>query len=241
MSVFFVFDYFKVKKYKTLPLSLPQGFTVTAHTGCEGTKENSMEFLEKALSTNAEIIEFDIRFDKNGNPVLSHDAPRGGEVELAQAFEIISKIPGVKVNVDIKETTALYKIEKCAIEYGVLDRIFFTGVNDEFVDDVKKQTENVSYFLNVKVNRRKAKDSVYLKEICDKVKKSGAIGINFKYTGATKELVDCFRKEGLLVSIWTVDGEKTMHEILMLSPDNITTRKPVKLRQIINERNLRSK
>lgn len=241
MSVFSVFDCLKVKKYRTLPLSLPQNFTATAHTGCEGTEENSLEFFEKALSMDVEIIEFDIRFDKDGNPVLSHDAPKGGEIVLAQAFELISKKPGVRVNVDIKETTALDKIEKCAIEYGVLDRIFFTGVNDEFVDDVRKQTKNISYFLNVKVNKSKARNSAYLKEICDKVKKSGAIGINFKYTGATKELVSYFRNEGLLVSIWTVDAEKAMHEMLMLSPDNITTRKPVKLRQIINERESRSK
>ena len=94
----------------------------------------------------------------------------------------------------------------------------------------------MEYYLNVNVNKRKAKSSDYLREICDKVKQSGAIGINFKYTGATRELVEYFHNEGLLVSIWTVDKEKAMHEILSLSPDNITTRNPVKLREIINGR-----
>lgn len=236
MSAFLINDYLKVKEYKNLPLSLPRGFTVTAHTGCEGTEENSLNFLEKALSLDVEIIEFDVSFDENENPVLAHDTPKGGEVELSQAFDLISKHPNVRVNVDIKETTALDKIEKCAEEYGVLDQIFFTGVKDEFLDAVKEQTENVEYYLNVNVNKRKAKSSDYLREICDKVKQSGAIGINFKYTGATRELVEYFHNEGLLVSIWTVDKEKAMHEILSLSPDNITTRNPVKLREIINGR-----
>ncbi len=235
MSVFLIGDYLKLKQYRNTPLELPDGFTVTAHTGCEGTEENSLEFLQKALNLGVEVIEFDVSFDADGKPVLAHDTPKGGEVELSQAFSVISANPDVKVNVDIKETTALDKIEEYALEYGVLDQIFFTGVNDDFVKAVQEQTENIPYYLNVSVKKRKATDAAYLKEICDKVKESGAVGINFNYKGATKELVDYFHNEGLLVSIWTVDGESDMHRILTFAPDNITTRNPVKLKAVIEQ------
>lgn len=235
VSAFLISDYLKLKQYKNTPLSLPEGFTVTAHTGCEGTEENSIEFLNKAVGLGVEIIEFDISFDAEGNPVLAHDKPKGGEVSLEEAFRIVKENPQINVNVDIKETTALDKIEKCAVEQGVLEQIFFTGVKDEFVQAVQEQTENIPYYLNVNVNKRKAADNSYLKEICNKVKESGAIGINFNYKNATKELVDYFHNEGLLVSIWTVDSEKDMHKILTFAPDNITTRNPLKLKEVISE------
>ena len=233
MSVFFIRDYIKLKEYKGMPLSLPDDFTVTAHTGCEGTEENSLEYLNEAVKLGVEVIEFDVSFDGEQNPVLAHDEPKGGEVTLEEAFAVVKANPHIRVNVDIKETTALDKIEKCAVEQGVLEQIFFTGVNDDFVQAVKEQTENIPYYLNVSVDKRKASDEAYLKEICDKVKESGAVGINFNYKGATKELVDYFHKEGLLVSIWTVDRELDMHKILTFAPDNITTRNPVKLMEAI--------
>jgi glycerophosphoryl diester phosphodiesterase len=65
------------------------------------------------------------------------------------------------------------------------------------------------------------------------VKNAGAMGINFKYTSASKELVDVFHENGLLVSIWTVDDENNMYKILSFGPDNITTRNPDKLAKII--------
>lgn len=225
----------KLREYKAVPLSLPDGFTVTAHTGCEGTRDNSLEYLNKAVKLGVGVIEFDISFDGEQNPVLSHDAPKGGEVTLEEAFKIVKANPQIKVNVDIKETTALDKIEKCAVEQGILEQIFFTGVKDEFVGAVQEQTENIPYYLNVSVNKRRISNATYLKEICDKVKASGAIGINFNYKSAAKELVDYFHNEGLLVSIWTVDKEKDMHKILAFAPDNITTRNPVKLKSVIEE------
>jgi glycerophosphoryl diester phosphodiesterase len=65
------------------------------------------------------------------------------------------------------------------------------------------------------------------------VKDNGAIGINFNKDSATKELVDTFHNNGLLVSIWTVNEEKDMHKILYFAPDNITTRNPDVLKEIL--------
>ena len=71
--------------------------------------------------------------------------------------------------------------------------------------------------------------------LVEKVKNAGAIGINFKYTGATKELVKVFHENGLLVSIWTVNSKWRMKKILSFAPDNITTRHPDKLSGIVKD------
>ena len=69
--------------------------------------------------------------------------------------------------------------------------------------------------------------------LVEKVKNAGAIGINFNYKSASKELVEVFHENGLSVSIWTVNNEYNMYKILSFGPDNITTRNPDELSKII--------
>ena len=221
------------KKYKNAKLNLPKGFTFTAHTGCMGTKQNSLESMKKGVQSGANIIEFDLRANKNGDLVLSHDEPIGGEITLCEAFALLGSFQNTKANVDIKMTDELEKVYPLAKEDNVQDKIFYTGVNDNFVDAVKTKSPEVSYFLNVKVSKLKNKNRNYLLSLVEKVKNAGAIGINFNYKSASKELVDIFHENELLVSIWTVDNEDNMHKILSFGPDNITTRNPDKLAKII--------
>ena len=224
------------KKYKNAKLNLPEGFTITAHTGCMGTQQNSLDSMKIGKGNGANIVEFDLRCDNNGDLVLSHDEPKGGEIPLNEAFALLSSFENTKANVDIKMTDELEKVYPLAKEYNVADKIFYTGVKDEFVEPVKTKSPEISYFLNVKVSKLKNKNRSYLQSLVEKVKNAGAMGINFKYTSASKELVDTFHENGLLVSIWTVDDENNMYKILSFGPDNITTRNPDKLAKIIKVR-----
>lgn len=220
-----------MKKYN----KLPGNFTITAHTGCMKTKENSLESLRVGAENGADIVEFDLYFAEKGEPVLSHNKPIGGEIPLDEAFEYISKIENIKVNVDVKTCDALEKVYPCAQKYGVENRIFYTGVKDEFVEPVKKGSPEVEYYLNVTVKKSKNTDREYLLSLVEKVKNAGAVGINFNYKSASKELVNIFHENGLLVSIWTVNSKFKMRKILSFAPDNITTRKPDKLREIVKK------
>ena len=224
----------KMNTYKNAELKLPQGFTYTAHTGCEGTKENSLESIEKGYENGADIVEFDLNFDENGNPVLCHDEPKGGEVTLDEAFKKVSEYEKLKVNVDAKSDLYLEKVKPIAEKYGISDRIFFTGIKDEFVENARKT--GVAYYLNVDVENPSKHSEEYLLSLVGKVKAAGAIGINFNKNNASSELVEAFHENGLLVSIWTVDQKAKMYEILMLSPDNITTRNPGKMKMILEEK-----
>ena len=221
------------QKYKNAKLNLPEGFTITAHTGCMGTKQNSLDSMKVGKGNGANIIEFDLRANENGDLVLSHDEPKGGEIPLNEAFSLLSSFENIKANVDIKTTDELEKVYPLAKEYNVADKIFYTGVKDEFVEPVKTKSPEISYFLNVKVSKLKNKNRSYLLSLVEKVKNAGAMGINFNYKNASKELVDVFHENGLLVSIWTVDDENNMYKILSFGPDNITTRNPDKLAKII--------
>lgn len=207
----------------------------TPHTGCINTRDNSLEAIDAGYEFGAGIVEFDLNFDENNTPVLAHDDPKGGEVTLDEAFARVALYNGLQVNVDAKSTAALEKVVELVIKHGILDRIFFTGIEEKDVETVCKDAPEVSYYLNCEVYPARKQTEEYLLSLVKKVKSSGAVGINFNKKNATKELVDCFHENGLLVSIWTVNSKTDLYKILSLSPDNITTRRPDLLKNILDE------
>ncbi len=202
-----------------------KSMTITAHTGCLGTKANSLQSIEKGVEYGAQIIEFDVQYYK-GVPVLSHDEPQGGEIPLEEAFLKVKEYDGLKVNVDIKSVEHIHTVGEVAEKTDVKDRIFFTGINEDFVPAVKKDCSDIEYYLNVKVLPPRKQTNEYLNSLVEKVENCGAIGINFNKKSATKKLVEIFHKNGLLVSIWTVNGYFNIRRIMSYGPDNITTRRP---------------
>lgn len=228
LTVFLVF--MELKKMKT---NLPQNFTYTAHTGCVKTADNSLEAIEEGAKYGANIIEFDLNFLKDGTPVLSHDKPKGNKITLDEAFKKVSEYENLKVNVDVKNVKNLKSVYPLAQKYGLEDRIFYTGIDIDFLEAVKKDSPEVPYYLNVSVEKPRKQTPEYLQSLVKTVKDSGAVGINFNKDHATKELVDTFHENDLLVSIWTVNKKRKMYKILFLGPDNITTRRPDKLEEIL--------
>lgn len=224
--------------YKNQPKSLPTDFTYTAHTGCCGTADNSLEAIKVGIEHGAQIVEFDLYFNTENVAVLSHDKPKGNEVTLDEAFKLISTYENVQVNVDVKLCNDyLHVVYDLAEKYKITKRVFFTGINVEDIETVKKECPTVPYYLNYEVKKENKQTPEYLNDLVKIVKDSGAVGINFNKDSATKDLVDTFHNNDLLVSIWTVNEEKDMYKILYFAPDNITTRNPDILKGILNLNN----
>lgn len=212
---------------------LPENFTVTAHTGCEGTKDNSLESIKAGQKAGADIVEFDLRFDKEGNGILSHDETAEKAVSLDEAFELVASYDKLKVNVDCKTTDNLTDVYRLSEKYGITDRIFYTGIEEKDVPAARAQTPMISYFLNYPAKSLKKRNEKYIRFLISLTKENGAVGINLKYTRCSKKMVKMFHDEGLLVSVWTANSPRVMKKCLSFAPDNITTRYPVTLKQII--------
>ena len=225
-----------IANLKKMPAIIPAGFTVTAHTGCEGTRDNSLQAIEKGAAAGADIVEFDLNFDGNGEPVLAHDKAEADSVTLDEAFRLVAGYESLKVNVDCKTTDNLKAVTSLAEEFGIKDRIFYTGIEEKDVEAVKRDTPEVSYYLNVDIDKSKKNDEAYIRGLIEKVKTLGAVGLNINFGGASRKMVDFFHSEGLLVSVWTVNKEPDMHKVLSLGCDNITTRQPTKLTKIIDSK-----
>lgn len=241
VAVFFTGGYFygrhqKFLAYRADTTPLPTGFTYTAHTGCVDTADNSLESIEKGAENGAKVVEFDLNFTADKKAVLSHDDPKGGEVTLEQAFKKLSEYETLGANVDVKSTANLAEVQALAKKYDLIDRIFYTGVTLEDVETVRRDSPYIRYFLNVNINKGKNKDEDYIASLVKIVSDSGAIGVNFSKKYATAEIVKAFHNAGFLVSIWTADSDYDIYRILSLSPDNITTRRPDKLKRMVSDR-----
>lgn len=216
--------------------ALPEDFTVTAHTGCEDTTDNSLESITVGYEKGADIVEFDLNFTEDGTAVLAHDNAEPNSVTLDEAFDLIAELEGLRVNVDAKSTDNLYAVESLAKKHGVMDRIFYTGIEEQDIEAVKAQTPDITYWLNFKPDVLKTQNREYLESLAQKTAELGAVGINLSHVYCTKELVDVFHENGLLVSIWTVNNKFEMVRAVELGADNITTRQPSILAEIISDK-----
>lgn len=212
---------------------LPDGFTITCHAGSFGTPDNSLESLQTAVDWGADIVEFDVSFRPDGTAVIIHDsAPKMNEgVLLGEALKIVAGVENCRINLDIKSTANLPEVDRLVKEYGLFERVFYTGVFEDWVETVRK-TSSIPYYLNHKITAEEANDSKRALEIIEKTKKLGAIGINSNYKHGTKAFSDIAHKNGLLVSLWTVNKVRDMVRVIEALPDNITTRKPDFLKKI---------
>ena len=211
---------------------MPEDFTVTAHTGSMNTEANSIHCLVAGIEAGADIIEFDINADENGHPVLSHDAPVGGEPLLEDAFRIMTVYKNVRANLDIKNPHILDKVQAIAEEFGLLDRVFFTGIGEESVKYAKEDAPKIKYFLNYSVNPAFNNSQYYCDELVGFVKKYGALGLNIHFSGASKLLADTLHANSLQLSVWTLKHDKDIRNMLDMGVDNITSLRPDKVLKI---------
>lgn len=226
--------YFSLNKSRfTHNANLPEGFTITCHAGSLGTKANTLESLQTAVDWGADIVEFDVSFRPDGTAVIIHDsAPEITQgVLLDDALKIVAGVDKCRINLDIKSTANLPEVDRLVNKHGLFERVFYTGVFEDWVDAVKNSSA-IPYYLNHKITAEEANNCKKALEIIAKTKELGAIGINSHFKHATKEFSDAAHKNGLLVSLWTVNKPKDMVRVIGALPDNITTKKPEILKLI---------
>ncbi len=64
---------------------------------------------------------------------------------------------------------------------------------------------------------------------------TGAIGINCNYKFAGGQLSNLLHgKKGYKLSVWTVDLQRNAKKMLVIKPDNITTKNPEMIKEVIS-------
>ena len=207
---------------------------ITAHSGCEGTPDNSLEHVRCAIASGADAFEIDIHMGENGVLILTHDAPNGSETipTLAEAFELTAAHPSVCVNCDVKEEFLKAPVIALAKEYGLESRIVFTGSYhmDELSDLDKSDAD---WWINIWNGTPEQIDLAY--ENYAKLGEKYRI-LNHHYSLVNDEFAQRAEKAGYYLSAWTVNDEENLRR-MMACPRiiNITTRIPKKALEIRKE------
>lgn len=203
--------------------------TITAHSGAFETEDNSMENIRKVLDENCEIMEVDVTFRPDDTPVIIHkSAPSEEEgILLEEVLTLVANHQNrdILLNLDLKSLNNLPQVDYLLEKNDLKGRAFFTGVFEEWVETVKKNS-SLQYYLNASIEERDKDRKEAVIALAKKVKKLGAIGLNTHYSNVCPILIETFHREGLLVSVWTVNEPQLAREFLAMGVDNLTTRKP---------------
>lgn len=207
--------------------NLPDDFSVTFHAGAMKTKPNSIESIKAALDYGAKVVEFDVSFRPDGTAVIIHNGkPEDDEgVLLEDALAVVATDKECKINLDIKSTANLPEVDKLVKKFGLSERVFYTGVFEDWVETVKN-TSAIPYYLNHNLTKTESYDENLLQELADKIISLGAIGLNSNFSNASAVSTRTMQKNGLLVSLWTANKAADMARVIACRPDNITTKNP---------------
>lgn len=207
---------------------------ITAHTGADGTPDNSLAYVRYALTTNADTLEVDIRPVHDGTLVISHDEAGLDAVPLAEVFSLTAAHPAMKVNCDLKIAGLEERVFRLADTYGLSGRLIYSGTVDAGLYSCSELLRgNVEIYLNVEEyvpdlyrNYRDIPDfelqvAARMTEVCHA---NGIRTINIHQWLVTRRLIEVLAKEGIGVSAWTVNEPAELEWFLRSGVANITTR-----------------
>ena len=221
---------------------------ITAHSGCDGTPDNSMEYIRHALTLAVDAFEVDVRRNDAGELILSHDRTMQEAVRLEEAFLLLKAYPEKKINCDFKQHGLEEDTVRLAMACGVDKQLIFTGsVNAALFRKGKNVYPDVAWYANIECfpeYDEKLKNSVSeaeikenLRELLQHMAGYETAGLNWNYKKAEFIWREA-QNAGIGISVWTVDDPAVQKKWLERDADNITTRKPVQLLNVRAEMTL---
>ena len=213
---------------------------ITAHSGCEGTPDNSLASIEKGIALGADCVEIDIRMDAQGRLWLTHDLPAFFDdlTSLGTAFSLIVK-SGVAVNCDLKEYGALLPVLALADEYGIgPEKLIFSGSVDTALLEKKPDiARRARIFLNSEelvrdLTKTDLPDRIgqtafmlsHTDTVADRLHTLGAEALNVPYKYMPDELILKLRDKNVALSLWTLNEEAALRAFMEKDLLSITTR-----------------
>lgn len=204
---------------------------ITAHSGCDGTADNSYEYLLHAISTEADAFEVDVHRSIDGRFYLSHDSFEDACPDLLTAFELL-KESNKLINCDLKMDGLELDVLSFAREAGVVDQLLFSGSvslstlkENEAVRD--RTLFNITPILpDVIAHYRRGvlgtrDDWVKVIQVC---KEYRIKSINIPFELCTDNVIELLNSNDINISAWTVNDADIAHHLLEKNIYNITTR-----------------
>ena len=193
---------------------------ITAHAGAENTTANTVESLRALSDLGVDAVEMDVRRAPDGRLVLSHNPVETSEgcTLLEEGLAAVAAVPGVKVNIDLKQEGLIREVACFAQEAGMQERILFTGsAGDVEIPFALEQGLPVWYnrFLLPPICWGDPFAAIHRKGL-------SILNVFWRLPGAAM-----LRAHAQELSMWTVDDPADQEKLLRCGVLNITTRHPV--------------
>lgn len=211
---------------------------ITAHSGCDGTEDNSMAFVHYALEQGADCLEVDVRAAADGTLVLGHDGIDGKAVRLSEVFSALRERPEVRINCDLKEPGLEQPVYALAEQFGVEGQLIYSGtVALETLSQKTVLFPKAEIYLNIEQlqpeleapqsgkTMEEGEMKTLIREALLKASQYDQLScINMEYHLLTKETLQELKKRNLTASAWTVNEAEAARRLLSDGIANITTR-----------------
>ncbi len=203
---------------------------LTAHSGCDNTPENSIEFVEYAIANKADVLEVDVRF-VNGNLSISHDDTTQDAPLLCDVFEIVAAHDSVKINCDMKQDDLEQCVYELAKNYRLFGRVIYSGyINPNNITDEMKKIVEVHFNIEQVVENAKEKyetipnfDITCASLMIEACKKHGFNTVNANYKMVTANLKKMLDKENIELNCWTVNDLEVAKKLMSMGVQGLTT------------------
>ncbi|MDR9856264.1 glycerophosphodiester phosphodiesterase [Paenibacillus sp. VCA1] len=196
---------------------------IIAHTGCEGTPDNTLESCLAGWDAGADVLEVDVQATKDGVCVLHHDdhpafssctyeelveenplrLEAGKRLVKLEDVLVRFKRTTASFNLDIKNDAAALPAVKLLETLDMWEQIYFTGATDRIV----KTPFRARVMRNTPESLSELGSAVYeaaAEEICTRAKQAGCAGINADFPSCRDSLVRIAHEYGLRVWIYTL-------------------------------------
>lgn len=204
---------------------------ITAHSGCDCTADNSLEYLNHAIKTGADAFEVDVHRNCSGSFYLSHDTSGDSCPDLLTAFELV-KGSNKLINCDLKTDDTELEVLSIAQKSGVSDQLLFSGsvsltaIREN--DFVRNHTLfNITPILpDVIAHYRRGvlPTEAQWREVIRICQEYKIRILNIPFELCTDDVIEKLHSNHIMISAWTVNDEVIARRLLQHDVYNITTR-----------------
>ena len=169
---------------------------ITAHSGCDGTPDNSLEFISHALRSGADALEVDVRAAQDGTLYLSHDRTDAACPKLSQAFQMLRSSP-MRINCDLKQPGLEEAVLALAASQGVAGQLLFSGdvSTERMRRDPEVRSRSLLNIQSIFPGEGGLSLEQHLEELVRACRACGAAVINVSYETCTPLVLERLREE----------------------------------------------
>lgn len=198
---------------------------ITAHGGALKTGRNTHLYLDNIDLYKCDAIEVDIY--KQGNLLYISHLPAffsyKSKITLEEVFKIV-KERNILVNCDLKMKNIITDVIKLAEKMHVEENIIFTGTVKE--SNNKEITLGKVWFNKLKGLKYIPENVSAIKKRIESLNNEHCVGINVNYKKVSYEFIKECSKQGVSVSLFTVDSVPALLKYVPIVNGNITTNMP---------------